>query len=520
MTRGLDLVQYSKKDRRFFLKSASGLLIVLPFMESLLMPKTAYAATFAKRFIFLHSGHGMPLQYFPKPGDNFKKINGYKISDMTSIKVYSEDEKKGLVSPILADLSHLSTKFSVLEGIDYCPGADANHSPEACLMSSIADRQPGKVTIDHKIAEFLSKKSGRSISSTVINNGYDKWAASVGTAGKVVGQTDAKQFFKSLGFSVTAQQAMGASLVGDPVANQRMNSKKSVDVAKEEFQLLLKDSKISATDKLQLQEHINYLNELENNIFADLNPTPMENPNPNPSPGGGVVNPKPQPVVQGCVSPSLTNYSGTNFDNNLNLFIDGIVLAAKCNKAPVINLMMHKYDFSGSFNEIFADEGDMTIHEAVGHANSDKTTKLHRYFGSKVAKLIAALDSVPDPEGGGSLLDTSLIYWGNDMGVSNSDHHVKSQLPALIAGATGFLNSGNFIDYNGEGRTNDSDYSKGNIRPHNQLLITIMMAMGMTEADWGGTGYGHYGTDNQFFARVDSAGGDHKKNPLPGLAKV
>jgi hypothetical protein len=114
------------------------------------------------------------------------------------------------------------------------------------------------------------------------------------------------------------------------------------------------------------------------------------------------------------------------------------------------------------------------------------------------ASLCAKLDV---PAGNGStFLDQSLIYWGNELGFN----HIAYSVPCLLAGsAGGYLKTGRYLDYiDWNGRAffaqEDGNVIKG--IPHNQLLVTILQAMGLSPADYergGQKGYGSTSTSGR-----------------------
>lgn len=116
---------------------------------------------------------------------------------------------------------------------------------------------------------------------------------------------------------------------------------------------------------------------------------------------------------------------------------------------------------------------------------------------------------------------SSLILWGNELGIDHYDYSV----PTLLAGgAGGAVRTGRYIDY--------IDWRRPIVRveqdgpmiegvPYNRLLVSILQAMGLTPADYvrdGQPGYGsyaQYGKDARSFA-VDYDASQHGL-PLPGL---
>jgi hypothetical protein len=86
--------------------------------------------------------------------------------------------------------------------------------------------------------------------------------------------------------------------------------------------------------------------------------------------------------------------------------------------------------------------------------------------------LLQRLDSIP--EGDGTVLDHSLVVWGSEIAKGNS--HSFDSLPFVVAGgAAGTLKTGQFLRF-GKGAAY-----------HNQLLVSIAQAMGLSNVTKFGT---------------------------------
>jgi hypothetical protein len=66
-----------------------------------------------------------------------------------------------------------------------------------------------------------------------------------------------------------------------------------------------------------------------------------------------------------------------------------------------------------------------------------KLTKINKWFAGELAYLVGKLASTPEPGGSGSMLDHTLIIWGNELGKGSS--HTLDNIPiTLIGGGLGF----------------------------------------------------------------------------------
>src|SRR5262249_50313330 len=62
----------------------------------------------------------------------------------------------------------------------------------------------------------------------------------------------------------------------------------------------------------------------------------------------------------------------------------------------------------------------------------EKLTKINKWFCEQLAYLAKKLAETPEPGGGGSLLDNTLIIWTNELGKGNS--HTLDNIPFVLVG--------------------------------------------------------------------------------------
>jgi hypothetical protein len=77
------------------------------------------------------------------------------------------------------------------------------------------------------------------------------------------------------------------------------------------------------------------------------------------------------------------------------------------------------------------------------------------------------------PEGDGSMLDNTLLLWCNELAKGNIHGHADA--PYVLAGrAGGGLRTGRLLSYAG-----------GSTVPHNNLLVSLLNAMGLPDTTFG-----------------------------------
>lgn len=106
-------------------------------------------------------------------------------------------------------------------------------------------------------------------------------------------------------------------------------------------------------------------------------------------------------------------------------------------------------------------------HELSHNPDSDeksqeKLTKINKWYCEQMAYLAKRLAETPEPGGGGSMLDNTLIVWTNELGKGNS--HTLDNIPFVLVG--------NGLDFR-MGRS--LKYPK---LPHNRLLLSLAHGFG------------------------------------------
>ncbi len=94
--------------------------------------------------------------------------------------------------------------------------------------------------------------------------------------------------------------------------------------------------------------------------------------------------------------------------------------------------------------------------------SQDKLTRINKWFCEQLAYLAKRLAETPEPGGGGSLLDNTLLVWTNELGKGNS--HTLDNTPFVLVG--------NGLDFR-MGRS--LKYPR---LPHNRLLLALAHGMG------------------------------------------
>jgi hypothetical protein len=144
--------------------------------------------------------------------------------------------------------------------------------------------------------------------------------------------------------------------------------------------------------------------------------------------------------------------------------MDLMILAHSCGLTRVSTFMWANADSWQFYPWI----GVNQEHHELSHAGDDdaasrdKLIAINRWHAEQVAYLVGRLAELREVDGT-SLLDNTILLWGNELGAGNS--HSYKDIPWLIAGGSGgHFKTGRYLQYPD--------------RPHNDLLVSIIQAMG------------------------------------------
>jgi hypothetical protein len=149
--------------------------------------------------------------------------------------------------------------------------------------------------------------------------------------------------------------------------------------------------------------------------------------------------------------------------------VDLLSVAFACDLTRVASLQ-----FSTATNNIGAtwldspSAGHLLSHAGVTNtAANEELIRRNRWVAEKLARLLAALDAIP--EGDGSVLDHTLIVWANELGEGSA--HTHSDIPFLLAGGAPGFTMGRFLELGG--------------LSHGRLLTSIGRGLGLDIEQFG-----------------------------------
>jgi hypothetical protein len=228
------------------------------------------------------------------------------------------------------------------------------------------------------------------------------------------------------------------------LAQLRARRKSVLDVVK--GNLSATGAKMSAEDRLKLESHLEAVRSIEARLDVSA------------------VCQAPAPGDQ------FDPHANDNFPLVSRLQIDMMVMALACDLTRVSSMLWARAGSNVRYTWLGLD----TEHHSIAHDSTtparDQIAAINTWHAGELAYLLDALKAVP--EGDGTMLDNTLVVWGNELADGYS--HAQQPIPLVLAGkAGGVLQTGRYIDY-GESR-------------HNRLLVSICNLMGLPEVTSFGT---------------------------------
>ncbi len=229
----------------------------------------------------------------------------------------------------------------------------------------------------------------------------------------------------------------------DGAAERALADKRSVlDFIKGDLSRL--SARVDSADRARLDAHLEHIRGLERQLLAA--PVSCE-----------------PPLMPGRIDPSAMQ----NFDVISRIQLDLMILAHICDLTRVTSFMFANANSWQHFPWLGIDEE----HHEMSHASdddaaqNDKLTRIHAWHSEQFAYVLQRLSEVTEPDGS-SMLDSSFLLWGNELGAGNS--HSYRDVPWVLAGGGGgTLSGGRLLRYQDE--------------PHNNLLVSVCQAMGLSD---------------------------------------
>lgn len=512
-------------------------MLALPWLDSLTPRGAAAAAPAApKRFICLKSfstqlirawypafeGNGYELHdavYSGSKADGttllHERIDGGPYTRAPLRDLMTDAGLSGILGP---RLNPYVDKLTLLRGLDFLPSVNHNYGGllgnfSSCTQATPcdADALPDVPTIDQVLA-YSSKfypeapaQRALHISQGVVDSMSYSDHGTGGAVEQLKARTNPRDVFSDL---------FGTFDPGDG-ADSGMGEDDAllVDLVLDDYRALRSNPRLSSADKEKVDRYVDLVASLQDKLRA-------------------------RPALS-CTTPiepeSLENDNSTDpsrIATKWDLFLDLVTAALLCDRTRIVTMGIHKAlgpgpdpsdaTLAGHYHSEDASGG--TWH-GLAHDWSNENARrmlqgINRWIAEELfAKLVGKLDEIE--EGEGTLLDHTLVYWGNELGFN----HIAYSVPCLLAGsAGGAIRAGQYIDYiDWDGRAYFSQEDGNVIRgiPHNRFLVSVLQAMGLDPDDYERGGQRGYGSTDTSGRDPDAWPVDYDLDaigdPLPGL---
>lgn len=437
--------------RRQFAQALAGACAALPLLESVSRAQEA-GPSGPKRLILLYNPNGtIPEAFWPGAGAT---------------------EAAFELGPILEPLADFKSRMLLLRGLDISL-ADAAGLPGGPHQRAIGGLYTGRELQTGTMADGDGSLAG--------------WANGASIDQEVVQRLNPPTLLPSLELGVRATAAdvmarISYSGPGSPVPPmnnprevfERLNSgfindlqgperatardQRRMVMAAVQTQYAALKPKVSIADREKLERHGDFLNGIVRRLDYGIRPGPA------------CVAPTEPPVleVEGAEDmPDITR-----------LQLDLLALALACDLTRVASVQ-----FSTAINNIgfpwlnSTAEGHNLSHRGPSDtAAREQLTARARWYADQIAYLARQLDAIT--EGDRTVLDNTVLVWGNELSLGNSHSHVD--IPFMLLGsAGGHFRTGRYLQFDRQ--------------PHNRLLVSLLQSMGLDSTSFGHPDFGSQG---------------------------
>jgi hypothetical protein len=411
--------------RRRLLTAGSASLIAAPFWN--LLSRPAHATTLggtAKRLLVLFSPNGTVHQHWRPQG--------------------TEYDFEFAPGSILEPLERHKQDLLVLDELDFW-GADNHEGGMAAMLTGRGrdqDESAG-MSVDQFVAAHIGQDTAfRSLEFGVQTSAWG-------------GTSETRMCYSAPGAFVTPDDDpynAYTRIFGDPAGDEeelaRLRARRLsvLDLASEELDELHR--RLGSEERIKLEAHSEALRALERSLTT----------------------------VNQCESPGvpsgLSTYDNDHYPQLVDAQLGLAVQALSCGITNVASVQL-----SHTVGPVvFSWEGISQEHHSLSHIDDGNASGVgefvttERWYMSRFAEVLDQLKALPDPEGGGTLLDSTLVLWASELGDGRA--HTCTSVPWILAGpAGGAFSPGRYLKLGGDS--------------HNNVLLSICHAMGLTNATFG-----------------------------------
>ncbi len=425
--------------RRRLLQSAAGAALCLPLLEA--FDARAAAPAFPKRLVVMYTPNGtVQSAWWPT-----------RVGDEADFDL----------GEIHAPLAPFKDRLTILKGIDYKVvqvGPGGPHQRGIGALFTARELQEGSM-VDN-CGSRSGWANGISVDQEVARQiGGDTPLASL-ELGVRVAESDNMSRISFAGpgrplppmndpADVYARLFSGLIDMADPSTERLLRRRSILDAVQEQLRLL--SAQVSVEDRVKLDQHLELVRDFERRLGVGVGGSNQECEAP-------------------LAPPELDPNSEDHMPEIAKLHLDLLARAFACDLTRVASLQ-----FSTAWNKIrypwleSTSVGHPLSHQvSSGDAADQEYVSRERWHAEQLAYLLGRLAEIP--EGDGTVLDNTLVVWGNEVAQGNT--HAHKNLPFLLAGdAGGALETGRYLEYESAS--------------HADLLVAVLQAMGVETDTFG-----------------------------------
>jgi hypothetical protein len=230
---------------------------------------------------------------------------------------------------------------------------------------------------------------------------------------------------------------------------------------------------VSQSDLYKIEAHLEHLHTLEQELLAP--PVQCDPPvgiETDDDGAGDVVGSLHVKIILAALRCGLTNVA--------NLEIADIL----CPWTPAYASVESGFGIGHSLHHMARDCGPTGPLAAEGQAWLLEMTQNRQWRMSLLKELLEGLDDPAFVEGGGTMLDNSLLLFTSEF--SNGSQHICSNQPVLLAGsAGGYFQTGRHLNYNSQAASNPNTTSYATNESTHNLFTSILQAFGGDDVHFG-----------------------------------
>lgn len=476
-------MQFNPLTRRAFLRGAGGSALAIPLLPSLLTKTASAAGVAPMRFAFMYYNYGNAMTWW-WPGIAKSTDTEYPTTPSAdgSYRSRALSDIPGDMSGILGPWFDVSIrkKMAVVRGLDPL-GRPHAHSSTYVLTGDGGYLAGRGVPLQFGISADIVMEGSRSFYPTPQALGALRTSPDLSSkfggswswmTVKGVNQNKPVEWSPQAVYAKVFTGGMPPMNGGVSPGIARLKDLTS-DV-NQDYKDTLASRRISADDKIRLDNFMSLVAQIRTKLDA--------------------------PVVSCTPNKAIEAQFGTidDYGKLHSVMMDMEVAALACGTTKIVTHgLVNSYGPSRS-------DTNPEEHHAMGHEGGERAYKRSKWMAGLFAEFIKKLDAVTESDGRTLLDNTVVLYTSEDA----TGSHFQMDLPILLAGGKGKIKTDLYVDYRNLNTpmTQPAMFATGSGglggkkayfgRPHNNLLITILKACGLTQADYtvlpGQDGFGPY----------------------------